>query len=140
MRPPHLSSIVIGCFGEELLRDGWHEREHDGRSGIPYRACGGIGTLALRRVPGARGLHLLVSGPSGLSYNPLRGMVRICGAEHRMLLTVDAWVWRSFPLPPQGTDSLEIELCASEAIVPHHHLRNGDARSLGWFLSAVWQE
>ena len=122
------------------MREGWHEREVDGRCGIPYRASGREATLTIKRVQGARGLHLLISGPCGLSNQPLRGSVRMGNLDHRLLVTVDAWVWRSFPLPPGDDETLEVTIVTYEPIVPDKHLKNGDARVIGWFVSAVWQE
>lgn len=140
MSAPAFSSILVGTYGEGQLGDGWHERERDPRSGIPFRASDREATFVLKRTPGARGLHFLLSGPCGMSNQPLRGSVRMGSHDHRLLVTVDGWVWRSFPLPPSDEETLEVTLATYEPVVPDKHLQNGDDRLIGWFVSAIWQE
>lgn len=136
-----LPAIVVGRFGEHQLRTGWHERQTDGRNGIPFVATTAEAELLLQPAPGARTLQLLLSGPVGLAGNPLEGNLSIAGNDHPLRLTVDTWVWRSVALPPDPDDQhWKIRLRMPRPVVPDTILHNGDGRRLGWYLSAIWQE
>ncbi|MDX2176844.1 MAG: hypothetical protein SF028_10270 [Candidatus Sumerlaeia bacterium] len=139
--PP--TALVVGLNDSACLGGGWHERERDGRCGLPYRATGPSAELRLAPAPGARGLALLVAAPVDLLGAPARGALLIeAGAvplRAPLELRHDGWVLRRFPLKdPRGVIAIRLE--ADRAIVPDHALRNGDGRALGWFVSAVWQE
>ncbi|CAN5423499.1 hypothetical protein BH09SUM1_BH09SUM1_03780 [soil metagenome] len=133
------SSIVVGRYGELQLEKGWHEREADGRFGIPYRASGAEADIVLRAVPGAQRLNLLVSGPVGVVGHPLEVRLVFNRKKFELPLPIDGWVLRSFPLEVKR-ETLKIRVEMSSPIVPDLILRNGDARPLGLFLSAIWQE
>ncbi|MCC7392015.1 hypothetical protein IT571_06610 [Candidatus Sumerlaeota bacterium] len=136
---PRLSSIVVGKFGENQMVKGWHEREVDGRSGIPYRASGGESVFYLKHPPLATKLYLLLSAPVGLRSTPLDGRIVIDKLKYQLPLAVDGWVLRTFPIEC-AKQAIRIKLMISDPVVPDTVLHNGDARALGWFLSAVWQE
>ncbi|MCC5874816.1 MAG: hypothetical protein JJU11_01230 [Candidatus Sumerlaeia bacterium] len=137
-RPVH-TSIVIGRHGERQLMDGWHERERDGRCDVSYRAGKEAATLELARLRGAKKIHLVLSGPIGLTSAPLDGRITINGRRHELPLAVDSWVLRVYPLETSRSQ-LSIRLELPNAPIPDQILKNGDARKLGWFLSAIWQE
>lgn len=132
-------SLVVGRFGEYQLLKGWHERETDGRYGIPYRAASAEAYLELKRVPDARTLFLILSGPAGLAPAGLEGAVRIGERLFPVKLTSDIWVLRQLPLVDHE-DTLKLWFLMGKPVVPDHVLKNGDARALGWYLSAAWQE
>lgn len=133
------SSIVVGRHGEGQLREGWYDRERDGRHGVPYRACARSGLLEVARLSGATTLMLILSGPVGLVGGPLRGRLTVNGRRFELPLDVDAWVLRRYPLE-SGRAVVQVRLELDAAPVPDKVLQNGDTRVLGWFLSAVWQE
>lgn len=137
-RPAH-SSIVVGRHGERQLVEGWHDRERDGRNGVAYRAGGESAMLELARLRGATSIHLLVSGPIGLTGASLDGRITINGRRFKLPLAVDSWVLRVYTLETSRS-RLMIRLELPNAPVPDRILGNGDPRKLGWFLSAVWQE
>ncbi len=132
-------AIVVGRYGENQLGEGWHERETDGRYGIPYRASSHDATLVLRREQNANTLHILMSGSLGLAPAGLEGAVRIGERLFPMKLSADAWVLRKIPLVDLG-ETLEIRFLMPNPIIPDYVIHNGDARALGWFLTAIWQE
>lgn len=137
---PLYTSIVVGRHGESQLLTGWHDREIDGRSGVAYRASGEVAMLELLRQQGTGELRVLLSGPVGLTESrALIGRLTVNGRRHEVPLAVDAWVLRVFPLESHR-DRLTIRLELPDAPVPDHVLSNGDARRLGWFLSAIWQQ
>ncbi len=138
--PPLGSIVAVGINDAGHFGEGWHERTRDGRAPIPYRACGRAGALRIRRVPAAGRIHFLLSAPVGVAGAPIRGQVEIAGRRHPLVLAVDAWVLRSFELPPGGAGTLEIRLECDRPVVPDQFLRNGDARELGWYVTAVWQD
>jgi hypothetical protein len=134
-----LPYIVVGRAGERQLLQGWHEREADGRNGIPYRASAPEGELVLEAVPGATKLHVLVSAPVGLAGHPLEGRIVFNKQKFALPLAIDHWMHRVFPLESKR-DVLQVRLYLKEGIVPDSILHNGDPRKLGVFLSAIWQE
>ncbi len=139
MAPPRFPAIIVGRVGEGQLLNGWHERERDGRNGIAYRAARRDGILELRRDPGAREISLLMSGPVILYGGKMNGRLLINRQKHELPLSVDSWVLRSYPIESEE-DVLRIHLFIPEPAIPDQVLQNGDARELGWFLSAIWQE
>lgn len=136
---PRHSAVVVGRFGENQLVAGWHEREEDGRYGIPYRAAGAEATLYLRRSPTARRIYILLSGPVGLRRAPLDGRLIIDRKKHQLPLAIDGWVLRTYPIETEK-EALRVRFLLPEPAVPDAVLNNGDVRPLGWFLSAIWQE
>ena len=138
----HLSdTIIVGRVGENQLAEGWHERETDGRYGIPYRSTTDDGHLRLRRRPGATRLYTILTGPVSLHGGRMHGYMIVNRQKYELPLKVDTWVLRSFDIDPdpQATD-LHVRLYLKDPIVPDHVLHNGDARKLGWYLSAIWQQ
>lgn len=133
------SSIVVGRHGEGQLRGGWHDRERDGRHGVPFHACGREGALELARLPDATRLSLILNGPVGLAQGPLVGRVTVNGRRFELPLEVDAWVLRRYPLE-SGRPVLQVRLELESPPIPDNVLHNGDTRELGWMLSAIWQE
>ncbi len=136
---PKLSAIVVGKFGENQMVRGWHEREEDGRYGIPYRAASGEAVLYLKHPPEATRLHVLLSGPVGLKGQALDGRIIIDKKKYQLPLDVDGWVLRTYPIDVMK-DALRVRLTLPDPVVPDAVLHNGDARALGWYVSAVWQE
>lgn len=136
---PRLSCIVVGKLGESQMIRGWHEREQDGRNGIPYRASGGESVFYLKHPPLATKLHLILSGPIGLRKTPLDGRIIIDKLKYQLPLSVDGWVLRTFPIE-SAKEAIRVRLIISDPVVPDTVLHNGDARALGWFFSAAWQE
>lgn len=135
-----LPAIVVGALGESQLADGWHDRERDGRYGIPFRAAGERGVLHLRRTPGSRQLLLIVSGAASLAPGRrLDGRIIINSRKYELPLEIDNWVLRRYPIESSRA-VLEVRLELANPPVPDRVLHNGDARRLGWFLSAIWQE
>lgn len=133
--------VVAGINDATCLRDGWHERERDGRCGIAYRAAGERGALEVGRQASAGRLWCLISGPRGLAEEALQGEIIIGGQSHKLQLDADLWVLRSFPLPEGEPGApLRIELRLPDPPCPDRVLHNGDGRRLGWFVSALWQE
>lgn len=139
MSAAHLPVIVVGKMGESQMLEGWHERERDGRNGIPYRASRRDSTIVLRRDFRMRRLGILLSGPVALHGEPMDGRVVINRRKYELPLGVDAWVIRSFPIETRR-EILKIHIILEHPIVPDAILNNGDARELGWYISAVWQE
>ncbi len=137
--PPRHGFIVVGRQGEEQLLKGWHERERDGRHGIAYRSSTEDGLLVLRRHPEATRLNLILSGPVPLHGGVMRGYLIVNRQKHELPLAVDTWVLRSYPNPTEG-DDIQVRLYLKDPIVPDNVLHNGDARRLGWYLSAIWQD
>lgn len=132
-------AIIVGRAGENQLLEGWHERETDGRYGIPYRAATEDGRLKLRWRSTSKTLNLIVSGPLALHGGEMNGYLIVNRQKYELPLRVDTWVLRSFAIEHEGPE-LNVRLYLKEVIVPDHVLHNGDARRLGWYLSAVWQE
>lgn len=133
------SDIVVGRFGEEQMLRGWHERERDGRYGIPYRSSTDDGMLVLRRRPNTGKLWVLISGPVALHGGNMAGYLIIDRQKYELPLTADIWALRDFPIISDDP-ILRVRLYLRSPIVPDRLLHNGDARQLGWYLSAVWQE
>lgn len=133
------SSLIIGASNESPLIEGWHERQRDGRNNIPFRAAKKTGVIQLSVPENSSTVNLILSGPVGIIQSPVMGTISINGKEHSLELAVDAWVLRSFPIT-EKTETLNIRLTLPTPVVPDSHLQNGDARQLGWYLSAVWVE
>ena len=139
-RAAGLPLIVVGRCGESQLVQGWHEREQDGRFGIPYCASGASARLALRAIDNPRWLCLLLSAPVGLTTRGvLAPRITFNKKRHELPLQLDSWVLRSFKLEPRKA-FIEVRFEVPDAVVPDAVLKNGDARKLGVFLSAIWQE
>ena len=136
---PDLQMIVVGRCGEGQLLSGWHERENDGRSGLPYRASGPEATLVLRVQETATVLHLLVSGPVGIAGRPVDGRIIFNNRKFEVPLRVDHWVLRSYPLEV-NRPLLQVRFQIASPVIPDLVLANGDPRKLGIFLSAIWSE
>ena len=147
------SMLVVGVNDYPHLMDGWHERTVDARNGVVHRAGGPEARMQLA-LPAAgmeaaegeagrdpRRLHVLMSGPVGLMPGGrLLGTVTLGGvATHPLELDMDAWVVRVFDIPGECAGGrLEVVLRLPDAPSPDALLRNGDARRLGWYVSAAW--
>lgn len=132
------AAVIVGRLGEQQFVEGWHERELDGRYSIPYRASSGSALIVLRGVEGARRLNLLLSAPVGLHGEPFKAHLTFNQEKVAVPLSLDQWVFRSFPL--EITQELLQIRVEAPAVIPDQVLGNGDARPLGIFLSAIWQE
>ena len=132
--------VLAGRNDHPQYESGWHGRERDGRCGVVYRSGEAEAVLRLRRQEGARRLCLLMSGPRGLARETLRGSLAINGIEQALELGADVWVLREFDLPADGCQELRVVFSLPGAPCPDDVLHNGDARRLGWSLSAAWQE
>jgi hypothetical protein len=62
-------------------------------------------------------------------------------------LDVETWVLRRMDVPEglrehalEEARSLRLSLSMHEELVPDRVLKNGDARRLGWLVTAVWQQ
>lgn len=131
--------IIVGKAGERQMLEGWHERERDGRFGIPYRASTASGSIVLKRIPGSQNLNMILSGPVPLHGGKMDGRIIVNRRKYELPLAVDIWVFRSYPIE-SSRDMLEITFQIDNPVVPGNVIGNGDSRQLGWFLSAVWQE
>ncbi len=140
MRPSATLHCVVGEFGEAALIKGWHERERDGRSGIAFRAARAEAFIRLKRADGARQLSVIVSGMVSCLDEKMTGEIVINGNFYPISLGSELWVCRSFPLNQEMTKQIEIKLIAHTSVIPAKVLNNGDAREIGWKLSAIWQE
>lgn len=132
--------VAVGLNDPGHFGEGWHERTRDGRAPIPYRACGRAGAITMRRGPGARRLHVLLSAPVGVGGKPVAGAITVGGERHELTVGSDAWVLRSFPLPAVPDGVLRVSFSCDQPVVPDRFLHNGDGRELGWYVSAVWQD
>jgi len=134
--------VITGWNDHPHFGGGWHERERDGRIGVPYRSANGCGVINLRRGPTARSLMVLMSGPRGLATDALVGRVLVDGEAHACRLDVDSWVLRTFPLPPLDAKDAVLSVVFELDGPPRADdtLHNGDYRPLGWYVSAVWLE
>ncbi|MBI1293144.1 hypothetical protein GC173_18210 [bacterium] len=136
---PDLQMIVVGRCGEGQLLTGWHEREADGRSGLPFRASGPDASLVLRVRQEATRLNLLVSGPVGIAGRPVDARIIFNNRKFEMPVGIDHWVYRSFPLEVHRP-LLQVRIQVASPVIPDLVLANGDPRKLGVFLSAIWSE
>lgn len=134
-----LQMIVVGRCGENQLQSGWHERETDGRSGIPYRASGPDGTLVLSVRQDARKLHMLLSGPVGIAGRPIDARIIFNSKKFALPIGIDHWVHRSFAVEITRP-LLQVRFQVANPVIPDLILANGDPRKLGIFLSAIWTE
>ncbi|MEQ8820506.1 MAG: hypothetical protein RLY93_09690 [Sumerlaeia bacterium] len=136
-------AVVCGRNDHPHFVEGWHDRERDGRCGVSYRAANGSGLLRLRRQPGARRLHLLLSGPAGLTPSPLAGLLAFPTSQsppHPLSLHHDQWALREIALPGDlAGDTIDLRLTLESPPCPDEVLRNGDGRRLGWYVAGVWQ-
>lgn len=143
-----LPSLLLMGFNESgCLRGGWHDLERDGRNGVPYRATRNAAELEIGRNPAARTLCVLLSGSPSLLGHPLEGEIQLLTMEGGggapisttpLSLAHDIWVVRSIALPGTPVSAARIRIVAHELVIPDRVLRNGDARALGFYVSAVW--
>jgi hypothetical protein len=139
LRAPALPFVVVGRCGEVQLESGWHEREQDGRNGIPYRATSPDAFLSLRAIPGATRLHLLVSGPVGIAQRPIDARIIFNRKKFELPIFIDHWAHRHYPLEvTKGT--VQVRFKVAEPVIPDLMIGNGDPRRLGIYLSAIWME
>jgi len=142
LAPPSL--LLMGYNDSGWLGDGWHDLERDGRTGVNYRATKRMGELRLRRREGAHRLFILYSGSPSLLGKALSGRAEVelgAGldpASHPLRLETDVWRILQLPLRDEGAESLSLRIHADDVVVPDRMLRNGDARALGFYVSAVW--
>jgi hypothetical protein len=142
LAPP--SILLMGYNDSGWLGEGWHDLERDGRSEVSYRATRRVGELRVGRPEGALRLFLLYAGSPSLLGKTLSGRVEIEGgarharASHPLRLETDVWRVLPLALPEEGAGSLTLRIHADDLIVPDRTLRNGDARALGFYVSAVW--
>lgn len=85
-------------------------------------------------------MHVLLSAPVGVAGRGFTGTISIDGGKRPLEVGVDAWVLRSFDLPPGEAGTLDVTFSCDDPIVPDEFLHNGDGRSIGWYISAVWQD
>lgn len=134
------AAIAVGINDAAGFREGWHERQRDGRAEIPYRATGKTATIHLDILPGARSLHLLLAAPCGLAGESIVGTLHVGNAPAVPLrIDCDVFVLRTVPIPRGTVGETMIHFTVANPIVPDRILRNGDGRTLGFYLSAVWQ-
>lgn len=142
LTPP--SILLMGYNDSGWLGEGWHDLERDGRSEVSYRATKRVGELRVGRPEGARHLFLLYSGSPSLLGKTMSGWVEIgrgTDAErtfHPLRLETDVWRVLPIALAEEGAGSLTLRIHADDLVVPDRMLRNGDARALGFYVSAVW--
>jgi hypothetical protein len=136
---PELPMIVVGRCGENQLLSGWHEREADGRSGVPFRASGPDASLVLRVHQEARHLYVLLSAPVGISGRPTEARIIFNTRKHALPVEIDHWVLRRYPLQVVRP-LLQVRIQVASPVIPDLVIANGDPRKLGIFLSAIWAE
>lgn len=134
------AAIAVGINDATSFGDGWHERQRDGRAEIPYRATGKSATIHLRILPEARTLHLLLAAPCGLAGESIVGTLHVGDAPAVPLrIECDVFVLRNIPIPRDSAGETMLHFSVANPVVPDRILRNGDGRTLGFYLSAVWQ-
>jgi len=152
--PP--SFVLMGFNEGGWLGSGWHDLERDGRTGVQYRATQEKAEIRLLVPEGAAAVHVLLSGSPSLLGKPMTGRLEVHregGAEGSwgaaggrgnrptgipVKLESDTWVVRRLALSPPLAAPVVVRILVDELVVPDRALHNGDARALGFYVSAVW--
>ena len=135
------SFLVVGVNDHHLCRDGWYDREIDGRFGILYRPMGKEASLDLFLPGGDLDIIVLASASITLCGGILRGRLaaqgNLLGKFH---LDTENWTLQRFGFSgaPQGW--MRFSWRIDNPFIPHETLKNGDFREMGIYVVSVRME
>jgi len=136
--------IVFGKNESRYLREGWHEREVDGRVNFPYRSTMQVAEILMKILPETKYVFLLLAAPVSLLDSEQVGTIALAEnqkviAEKKITRNHDQWKLEVLEIPEIFTGEAHLKIRSNSVGIPDKVLHNGDQRKFGWMVSAIWQ-
>lgn len=136
--------IVFGKNESRYLRDGWHEREVDGRVNFPYRSTMQEAGILLHILPHTKYIFLLIAAPVSLLDSEQVGTLSLLKdqsviTEKKIIRNHDQWNLEMLEITGNITGEANLKIKSNSVGIPDKVLHNGDQRKMGWMVSAIWQ-
>lgn len=131
-------AFLAGVGDQRLLKEGWHERSRDERSGVIYRPTGRKASFSLDLPGGDVEIIALLSASVTLCGGIMKGSLlwkdRPLGG---FSLESENWTLQRFILEGAPEGPATFTWVVENPFIPHEILKNGDFREMGLYVAGV---